>query len=390
MERYYLMVIAQKVRSVNRLSALRARFGSMREVWCAPSADLLNQVPPATLVALDKLRHEQPHLPEKVAEDCQRKDIKLSVYSDDDYPALLREIDSPPAGLFYRGALRAEALRIAMVGSRQGTTYGRNVAAEFAQELCRRGLTVVSGAARGIDTASHLGALRVPTGRTVAVLGCGVDVAYPSESRELLAQIVERGAVISEYLPGTRPSQWQFLPRNRIISGLSLGTVIVEAGARSGALNTASWASKQNREVFAVPGSINAAQSVGTNDLIQRSYAKLVCGVDDILSEIRECRPLTQAQLELDLTPPRQAALPPPTPTPPAPVSTAVGEDAMSPDERAVYNALERDNDLDVDEIIKRLGERVTAADVSVALVTLELCGAVTRNEIGNYRQAQL
>jgi len=200
------------------------------------------------------------------------------------YPALLAAIQSPP-DLWVRGVFeRDDALAIAVVGTRRATPYGLEVAERLAFELAARGVTVISGLARGIDTAAHRGALTAG-GRTIAVLGCGIDIAYPPENRALAGDIARQGAVISQFAPGTPPLPGYFPARNRTIAGLALGVVVVEAGERSGALITAGLAGDLGREVFAVPGRITSETSRGSNRLIQDG-AKLVRDWTDIVQEL--------------------------------------------------------------------------------------------------------
>jgi DNA processing protein len=213
-----------------------------------------------------------------------------------EYPALLRQIDDPPALLFVRGSLLpADALAVAIVGSRHATAYGARVAWQLAHGLARAGYTIVSGLARGIDAAAHRGALDAG-GRTIAVLGTGVLTVYPPEHAELALEITEAGALVSEQPPLAEPSRGAFPQRNRIISGLSLGTVVVQASDRSGALITARLAGEQGREVFAVPGPVDCRMSRGCHRLI-RDGARLVESVDDILEELG---PLFQETTTLD------------------------------------------------------------------------------------------
>jgi len=200
------------------------------------------------------------------------------------YPGLLKEIHDPPKCLWAQGDCDFSGPMIAVVGARDCTAYGQKVAYEIAKALARAGVCVVSGLAYGIDTAAHQGALE-GGGRTVAVLGCGIDQAYPARNQKLKEKIVRQGTVLSEFAPGVEAAPWTFPKRNRIVSGLSLGVVVVEAGLKSGSLITADFALQQGREVFAVPGPVTAAQSEGTNRLIQNG-AKLVISVDDILDEL--------------------------------------------------------------------------------------------------------
>jgi DNA processing protein len=205
--------------------------------------------------------------------------------ADSGYPERLKEIYEHPIILYVKGTLEpSDAISIAIVGTRKPTVYGRQVTEELAANLAGCGLTICSGLARGVDTLAHQTALK-NNGRTLAVLGSGINVVYPSENRELAKRIVENGALISEYPINSGPKAENFPRRNRIISGLTLGTLVTEAGNSSGASITAEFALEQNREVFAVPGSILSAQSRGTNKLIQQG-AKLVREAADILGEL--------------------------------------------------------------------------------------------------------
>lgn len=204
---------------------------------------------------------------------------------DEEYPSLLKEIIDPPLALFYRGSLQSvQSPMVAVVGSRRASPYGVNCARELARQLASAGITVVSGLARGIDAAAHEATLAAG-GCTIAVLGTGIDIVYPRSHRRLMDAIAECGLVLSEFPPGTPPVAQNFPIRNRVISGLSLGVVIVEATSRSGSLITARTAAEQGREVFAVPGSIFSRGSEGTHRLIQYG-AKLVHDIDDILEEL--------------------------------------------------------------------------------------------------------
>lgn len=232
--------------------------------------------------------------------------IDVLTWDDFGFPRRLREIDSPPIVLYVRGALDArDDVSLALVGTRQATPYGREMAERLAGELARREATIVSGLARGIDSAAHRAALAVG-GRTLAVLAGGLDDIYPPENRRLAEQIRQAGALVSEYPLGVAPQARNFPWRNRIISGLSLGVVVVEAPERSGALITADFANEQGRDVFAVPGSVLSAQSRGPHRLIQQG-AKLVTSVEDIVRELN--LGLTDFQLEM-----AELVAPPPAP----------------------------------------------------------------------------
>jgi DNA processing protein len=211
--------------------------------------------------------------------------VRFVESTSDAFPRALRDVAGMPPALYVRGALRdADALAVAVVGARLATPYGVEMADRLAGDLARRGVTIVSGLARGIDTAAHRGALRAG-GRTIAVLGCGVDVAYPRENARLAAEIAERGALVSEFPPGTPPLAPNFPRRNRVIAGLALGVIVVEAAARSGSSITAGWAADLGREVMAVPGRATSEMSRGCHALI-KDGATLVEGWEDVVGQL--------------------------------------------------------------------------------------------------------
>jgi DNA processing protein len=215
---------------------------------------------------------------------CRKRSVDILLEGQDGYPPLLSRIDDPPGLLFVRGAiLPQDSLSVAIVGARHATAYGLKVAEQLGAGLARAGYTVVSGLARGIDAAAHRGAMKAG-GRTIAVLGSGVLNVYPPEHADLAHEVIDSGALISELPPLTDPNVGTFPQRNRIVSGLSLGVVVVQAADRSGALITSRLATEQGREVFAVPGPIDCRMSRGSHQLI-RDGAKLVASVDDILEE---------------------------------------------------------------------------------------------------------
>lgn len=225
----------------------------------------------------------------KISSELERLDkigAKWVSYWSEDYPKNLKNIFSPPIILYYKGNIeKSDTNSVAVVGTRMPTQYGKNIAEKFSDELASKGLTIVSGLARGIDSSAHRGALK-HSGRTIAVVGSGLDVIYPSENRKLFNEITENGAVVSEYVLGTKPDAQNFPKRNRIISGMSLGTLVIETKTSGGALQTAAYALEQNKEVFAVPGNLGILQSEGTNLLIQKGEAKLVRNCEDILVEL--------------------------------------------------------------------------------------------------------
>jgi len=266
-----------------RLLKLMDSFGPPEDIFSKSSAELKEaKIGDKVATAISSYsRSDQTKKGLKTLNDLNASIVTLK---DPEYPRLLLNSPSPPPVLFVRGELKAEEkLVVAIVGTRRATGYGRAATQRLARELTARGVVIVSGAARGIDTLAHKGALDAD-GRTIAVLGCGVDVSYPPENEELLEEISGRGAVVSEFVPGTSPAPGLFPQRNRIIAWLSHGVIAVEAGARSGALITARLAAEGGREVFAVPGGIFSNQSTGTNKLLKEG-AKLVGRVEDVLEE---------------------------------------------------------------------------------------------------------
>ncbi len=258
-----------------RMQALMNHFGDVALAWHAP-AEALRAAGLGQKTVENFLQVRSNVDLEMIWQQIQAKEIQVLIWEDADYPVRLKEIELPPPVLYVRGDLRAEdEWAVAIVGTRRLTAYGRQVTAEIANMLARSGVSVVSGLARGIDGVAHKAALEAG-GRTLAVLGSGVDRIYPPEHRSLAGEIIRSGAIISDYAPGTPPDGLNFPPRNRIIAGLSLAVVVVEAGESSGALITAQFAADQGREVFAVPGSITAQQSQGANKLIQQGARPLL------------------------------------------------------------------------------------------------------------------
>ena len=267
-----------------RMSLLLQAFGSVQAAWEADDSQLRAAgLDPQPLSNLLRAR-QRLNLDAELAK-VERAGAHLLVIDDDDYPPLLKPLPGAPFVLYARGTLTAQDhLALAIVGTRKASVYGRDAAAHFSKELARQGVTIVSGLAHGIDSVAHNTALEVG-GRTIAVLGCGVDQVYPRDHADLARRIAECGALISEFPIGTRPEPRHFPRRNRIISGLSLGVLVIEAPESSGALITASTAAEQGRDVFAIPGNIFSPSSAGANRLIQDG-AKLVMTLEDILGEI--------------------------------------------------------------------------------------------------------
>ena len=300
----------------------------------------------------------QQHAPSpKLLQELDRvhqKGYRLVTLLDPDYPGLLREIPDPPPYLYVYGNLDGSQSNIAMVGSRHATGYGLTTTRRLSEDLARLGITVVSGMARGIDTAAHEGAL-MGGGRTIAVLGSGLDRIYPAENDKLYHRIAQTGAVVSEFALGAKPEAHHFPMRNRMISGMSLGTVVAEASRKSGSLITARLAAEQNREVFAVPGSVQSFKSTGTHTLIKQG-AKLVEHTQDIIEELPPLAHLSQ---------PREHG--------PQKDTTDV-EASLSPDEAAVYHALEP-YPVHIDDLARKTG--LEPGKLLSILLKLELQGII-------------
>ncbi len=282
MDKYFVASIAgAKFLGNKRVKLLVDFFGNGRAAWTAEVADLKKSgLPPKALNYFVEWRNSHPDAPERLADYCERKGFGLCTVFDEDYPPILKEISVPPVLFYYRGKIFPDVERIAIVGTRDNTDYGKGIALALGRELAAAGLTIVSGAARGIDTFAHTGALE--TGRTVAVLGQGLSVRCSREKEKLLDKIAENGLVMSEFSLKTEPNEGTFPTRNRIISGLCRGIVVVEAAEKSGALVTSEFAGIQGRDVFAIPGSIHWVKSGGCHNLI-RDGATLIKNAQDVL-----------------------------------------------------------------------------------------------------------
>jgi DNA processing protein len=291
-----------------RLQGLRDHFGDLALAWHAPQ-DALMAAGLSPRIAERLLQVRASVDLDKVLASMETKGITVLTWEDEGYPFRLKEIDQPPPVLYVRGAIEMEdSWSVAVVGTRRVSAYGRQVADDLSSFLASNGVTVVSGLARGVDSIAHQSALKAG-GRSIAVLGCGVDRIYPPEHVQLAERLIASGALISDYPPGTSPDASNFPPRNRIISGLSMATVVVEAGETSGALITAQFAIDQGREVFAVPGNILAPQSKGTNRLISQGARPMLSANDllDVLNLtrvteqrfVRKVLPIDETELKL-------------------------------------------------------------------------------------------
>ena len=259
-------------------------FGNIERVFHGKEVELhgIHNISPRDINSI--MNNKDLNMAYKYLELLKRQKVDILLYKDKKYPHLLKEIYDPPPILYSRGNIDIEKLSISIVGSRKASYYGMKTAEKLAFQLASLGITIVSGMAKGIDTYAHRGALQAK-GKTIAVLGCGVDVIYPTENAELMKEIEKSGLVISEYPLKTLPKANNFPARNRIISGLSLGTIIIEAGEKSGSLITAEFALEQGRDVYAIPGNIGTQYNKGSNNLLKEG-AKLVTSIEDILEDL--------------------------------------------------------------------------------------------------------
>jgi DNA processing protein len=343
---------------------LLERFGSAEAVFAALRSELerLRLRPEAVESIVLRDRHAEA---ERELERVRALGADVLILDDGTYPALLREIADPPITLYVRGEWQAclDAPCVAMVGSRRCSTYGQNVALMLARDLAGRGVTIVSGLARGIDATAHRGALEAG-GRTVGVLGTGIDEVYPRDHKKLSEEILARGgALVSQFPLSTPPIPENFPYRNRIISGLSLGVLLVEAAENSGSLITARLALEQSREVFAVPGNITSRNSFGTNYLIKGAGAKLVQQWQDVAAEL----PTEIAARLLPPAPSKKKAGASPTQTQ---QQLALPAD-LSEGERAVFGLLSADEPVHIDALVG--ASHLAVSDLTGVLLGLEM-----------------
>lgn len=337
-----------------RLAQLESCFGSLEQAWTASPGELKRAgLDSAALRAINQWRDKID--PDTEMEKLDRFGVKVLTCNDSGYPRRLKEIYDYPPVLYVRGSLLPEdEWCLAVVGTRRATVYGKQVTEELVADLARSKITIVSGLARGIDTIAHRSALEAG-GRSLAVFACGLDIVYPAENEKLARDIMERGALLSEYPLGTRPRAENFPRRNRILSGLSLGVLVAEADETSGAMITARMALEQNREVFAVPGSILSPVSRGTNHIIQEG-AKLVREYTDILEELN----LTAVARQIEM----REVLP------------------ESETESVLLKQLSAEP-MHIDEVCRKSG--LPAAEVSGTLAMMELKGLIKQVGTMNY-----
>lgn len=325
-------------------------FGTPERALAATEAELaaVRGIQPAAVSSI--LTYDYREAAEQECRAVRRAGVGVVTLHSPHYPLSLRELPDAPPLLYVKGELLSGETTVAIVGSRRASAYGLATTEQLARELARHGVTVVSGMARGIDAAAHRGSL-AEGGRSIGVLGCGVDIVYPAENRTLFTEMADRGALVSEFPMGTLPLAENFPRRNRIISGLSLGVLVVEAAEGSGSLITAQCALEQGRDIFAIPGNIHSMNSRGAHRLIKQG-AKLVERVEDILEELPGRVPSKEF-------PPAQPRF------------------VFSPREAAIYSALSP-TPLHIDDITAKCA--LTVAEVSAILLRLELNGAIIQH----------
>lgn len=336
---------------------LRA-MGSPEAIFNASLTELESHRLPAAVAQMIRTRQPMSAAAKELAQ-AQAAGIRLLTWDEPEYPQRLREIYDPPPLLYVRGNI--ELLNrhlISIVGSRRPTPYGNQMAEKLARDLADRGLVIVSGLARGIDSCAHKGALSSLTGATMGVLGCGIDVIYPKENKKIFAQMETRGAIISEFAMGTFPGPQNFPIRNRIISGMAVGVVVVEGAQYSGSLITARLAMEFGREVYGVPGNATQPTSFGPNQLIKQG-AKLVTSWEDVIEELPT--PIRAELLPVETTTSEERAL--------------LVEKDLAPTESTLYHLLGPDETRHVDDLVELSG--LTSSEVLAALFDLELKGVV-------------
>jgi len=327
-------------------------FGSPDNVFAASFGELIKVDGIDEKIAKNIVNYKENKKLNKSVNYIERSGVSLISLWDETYPENLKHIYDPPPFLYVKGTLSEnDNHAISIVGTRNASEYGLNIAEKLASDLVLQGITIISGLASGIDSMAHWGAVKAD-GRTIAIMGCGIDRIYPSENVSLYKKVIQQGAVISEFPIGTKPEPGNFPRRNRVISGLSLGVVIIEARKKSGAKITADFALEQNREVFAVPGNINSPASGGTNELIKQG-AKLVQTADDILEELQHCLKRTLKKKE---SPPKKPDI------------------SLNPKELLIFNHITSEP-IHIDKLAKTA--EVTTAEALSILLTLELKGII-------------
>lgn len=371
MDTLYLAAVCAVVPGLgrSRIPDLINALGSARAVFEASAATLTATGLCTPRAVQNFIINRDARLPQRLDYFCRHKGVQILAYNDAAYPQSLQNLSDKPLVLYVKGELPQANYALAIVGSRRCTEYGVRAADYFAKAMTREGIPIISGGAKGIDTAAHEACLQAG-GVTVAVLGCGLDIVYPSENAKLFASIAERGALVSEYPPGVPPIAANFPARNRIIVGLSQAVLVAEAGKRSGAVITANIAADEGREVYCVPGNIFDGSSIGCHELI-RTGAKLVDMPQDILDDKRSW----QQAMNRRITQPSIFDCAPQEPKPaPAPVTTELGAKLL---------ALLQAGALSLEKLTEQSGAAFAA--VSMELLDLQAAGLVATDQAQRY-----
>lgn len=371
MDTLYLAAVCAVVPGLgrSRIPDLINALGSARAVFEASAATLTATGLCTPRAVQNFISNRDTRLPQRLDYFCRYNGVRILAYTDTDYPQSLQNLSDKPLVLYVKGELPQANYALAIVGSRRCTEYGVRAADYFAKAMTREGIPIISGGAKGIDTAAHEACLQAG-GVTVAVLGCGLDIAYPPENARLFARIAERGALVSEYPPGVPPIAANFPARNRIIVGLSQAVLVAEAGKRSGAVITANIAADEGREVYCVPGNIFDGSSIGCHELI-RTGAKLVDMPQDILDDKRSW----QQAMNRRITQPSIFDCAPQEPKPvPAPVTTELGAKLL---------ALLQAGALSLEKLTEQSGAAFAA--VSMELLDLQAAGLVAADQAQRY-----
>lgn len=371
MDTLYLAAVCAVVPGLgrSRIPDLINALGSARAVFEASAATLTATGLCTPRAVQNFISNRDARLPQRLDYFCRHNGVQILAYNDAAYPQSLQNLSDKPLVLYVKGELPQANYALAIVGSRRCTEYGVRAAACFAQAMTREGIPIISGGAKGIDTAAHEACLQAG-GVTVAVLGCGLDIVYPSENAKLFARIAEHGALVTEYPPGVPPAAANFPARNRIIVGLSQAVLVAEAGKRSGAVITANIAADEGREVYCVPGNIFDGSSIGCHELI-RTGAKLVDMPQDILDDKRSW----QQAMNRRITQPSIFDCAPQEPKPvPAPVTTELGAKLL---------ALLQAGALSLEKLTEQSGAAFAA--VSMELLDLQAAGLVAADQAQRY-----
>lgn len=381
MDKIYLAAAAAVVPGLGRAHMLKAveKLGSAKALFEATEVTLRNLGLFRDVAIRNYLKNRSTIVPETLAKVCEAKGIQIISYFDEEYPQSLKEIHDPPVVLYVMGNLPQNTYSIGIVGSRMATAYGLKCARFFAQSMVAGGIPVISGGATGIDSAAHAAALE-SDGVTVAVLGCGVDVAYPAKNKQLFQGILKRGALVSEFPPGTQPQARFFPLRNRIIVGLSRGVIVCEAAAKSGALITARCAADEHREVYCVPGNIFEPTSIGCHNFIQQG-AHLISDPREIFVD-REAYfeklkrgPVTEQQNLFATVPKESQKLLPPKKMP-------VDLNGISDIGKQIYQILNQ-GAMTIDSLIEEC--QISFTEISMELLDLQVAGLVDCDQQQKY-----